>query len=66
MQIHLLENWNVQGMVLNSRDGMDEASIYTQTDIVEIKDNVKTEYTINPREYTISGKKYKQYQNKQS
>ena len=26
---------------LNSRDGMDEASIYAETDIIEIKDNVK-------------------------
>ena len=35
---------------------MDEASIYTETDIIEIKDNVKTQYTINPEEYGISGK----------
>ena len=34
---------------------MDEASIYAETDIVEIKDNVKTQYTINPKDYGISG-----------
>ena len=45
-----------KAIVLNSRDGMDEASIYTETDIIEIKDNVKTQYTINPKEYGIAGK----------
>ena len=38
----LMELGTSKALVLNSRDGMDEASIYAETDIVEIKDNVKT------------------------
>ena len=45
----LMELGTSKAIVLNSRDGMDEASIYTETDIIEIKDNVKTQYTINPK-----------------
>ena len=52
----LLELETSRAIVLNSRDGMDEASIYTQTDIIEIKAGKQTEYTIDPREYGISGK----------
>ena len=52
----LMELGTSKAIVLNSRDGMDEASIYTETDIIEIKDNVKTQYTINPKEYGIAGK----------
>ena len=52
----LMELGTSKALVLNSRDGMDEASIYAETDIVEIKDNVKTQYTINPKDYGISGK----------
>ena len=51
----LMELGTSRALVLNSRDGMDEASIYAETDIVEIKDNVKTQYTINPKDYGISG-----------
>ncbi|MEC7677463.1 MAG: anthranilate phosphoribosyltransferase, partial [Pseudomonadota bacterium] len=52
----LMELGTSKAIVLNSRDGMDEASIYAETDIIEIKDNVKTHYTINPKDYGITGK----------
>ena len=52
----LLELETSRAIVLTSRDGMDEASIYTQTDIIEINAGRQTEYTIDPREYGISGK----------
>ena len=52
----LMELGTSRAIILNSRDGMDEASIYAETDIIEIKDNFKTQYTINPKDYGISGK----------
>ena len=52
----LMQLGTSKAIVLNSRDGMDEASIYTETDIIEIKDRVKTQYTINPKDYGITGK----------
>ena len=52
----LMELGTSRAIVLNSRDGMDEASIYAATDIIEIKDNVKTQYTIDPKDYGITGK----------
>ena len=52
----LLELETSRAIVLTSRDGMDEASIYTQTDIIEINDGKQIEYTIDPKEYGISGK----------
>jgi anthranilate phosphoribosyltransferase len=45
----LMELGTSRAIILNSRDGMDEASIYAETDIIEIKDDVKTQYTINPK-----------------
>jgi len=52
----LLELETSRAIVLTSRDGMDEASIYTQTDIIEINAGKQIEYVIDPREYGISGK----------
>ena len=52
----LLELETSRAIVLTSRDGMDEASIYTQTDIIEINTGKQIKYTIDPREYGISGK----------
>ena len=52
----LLELETSRAIVLTSRDGMDEASIYTQTDVIEINAGKKIEYAIDPREYGISGK----------
>ena len=54
----LMELGTSKAIVLNSRDGMDEASIYTETDIIEIKDSIKTQYTINPKDYGITGKDF--------
>ncbi len=52
----LLELETSRAIVLTSRDGMDEASIYTQTDVIEINAGKQIEYAIDPREYGIAGK----------
>jgi anthranilate phosphoribosyltransferase len=51
----LLELGTKSALVLNSRDGMDEASIYDVTDVIEIKDNNIKRYTIDPIKYDLGG-----------
>ncbi len=52
----LLELGTTRALILNSRDGMDEASIYEKTDILEIKDRNIKSYSIDPKDYGITGK----------
>ena len=51
----LLKLGTSKAIILNSRDGLDEASIYAKTDILEIKDNQITSYCIDAHEYGIKG-----------
>tara|TARA_B100001109_G_C18780060_1_gene434925 strand:- start:6 stop:1022 length:1017 start_codon:yes stop_codon:yes gene_type:complete len=54
----LLKLGTSRALILNSRDGLDEASIYAKTDILEIKDNNIKSYSIDSREYGIEGKNF--------
>ena len=51
----LLKLGTNRAIILNSRDGLDEASIYAETDILEIKNNSIKSYSIDSREYGIKG-----------
>jgi anthranilate phosphoribosyltransferase len=51
----LLELGTKSALILNSRDGMDEASIYDITDVLEIKNNNITSFTIDPIKYELAG-----------
>lgn len=42
-------------IILNSRDGLDEASIYDITDVIEIRNNEVIEYSIDSKEYKLNG-----------
>ena len=52
----LLKLGTNRAIVLNSRDGLDEASIYAPTDILEIKNSNIESYSINSSEFGINGK----------
>jgi anthranilate phosphoribosyltransferase len=51
----LLELGTSRALIVNSRDGMDEASIYTETDVLEIKNNSIDSYSIDPKDFGIRG-----------
>tara|TARA_B100000900_G_scaffold400211_1_gene403590 strand:+ start:958 stop:1974 length:1017 start_codon:yes stop_codon:yes gene_type:complete len=51
----LLKLGTDRALILNSRDGLDEASIYAKTDILEIKNNSIKSYDIDSRDYGIRG-----------
>ena len=51
----LLKLGTNRAIILNSRDGLDEASIYAKTDILEINNNSIKSYSIDSREYGIKG-----------
>jgi len=51
----LLELGTSRALILNSRDGLDEASIYDKTDVLEIKNNKIDSYVIDPKNYGIKG-----------
>lgn len=51
----LLKLGTNRAIILNSRDGLDEASIYAKTDILEINNNSIKSYSIDSREYDIKG-----------
>jgi anthranilate phosphoribosyltransferase len=51
----LLELGTSRALIINSRDGMDEASIYTETDVLEIKNNSISSYSIDPKDFGIIG-----------
>ena len=51
----LLELGTSRALIINSRDGMDEASIYSETDVLEIKNNSIDSYSINPKDFGIRG-----------
>ena len=50
----LVELGTDRALILNSRDGMDEASIYTETDVIEIIGSKKTNYSIDPKKHNIT------------
>ena len=54
----LLKLGTSRAIILNSRDGLDEASIYDKTDILEIKNNSIESYTIDSSDYGIRGKNF--------
>jgi anthranilate phosphoribosyltransferase len=51
----LLELGTTRALIVNSRDGLDEASIYAKTDILEIKNNNIESYSIDAKDYGING-----------
>ena len=51
----LLELGTTRALIVNSRDGLDEASIYAKTDILEIKNNKIENYSIDAKDYGING-----------
>ena len=51
----LLELGTSRALIINSRDGMDEASIYSETDVLEIKNNSIDSYSIDPKDFGIRG-----------
>ena len=51
----LLELGTTRALIVNSRDGLDEASIYAKTDILEIKNNKIDSYSIDAKDYGING-----------
>ncbi len=51
----LLKLGTNRALILNSRDGLDEASIYAKTDILEIKNNNIQSYSIDSCDYGIKG-----------
>ena len=55
----LLKLGTRRAILVNSKDGLDEASIYDLTYVTEIKDNKIAEYTINPDDYHLKGKELK-------
>ncbi len=54
----LLKLGTDRALILNSRDGLDEASIYAKTDILEINNNSIKSYSIDSCEYGIKGKDF--------
>ena len=54
----LLKLGTDRALILNSRDGLDEASIYAKTDILEIKNNSITSYSIDSCDYGIKGENF--------
>ena len=45
----LKENGVVHAYIVHSDDGMDEISPFEKTNVVELKDNIITEFSINPK-----------------
>ncbi len=45
--------------IVNSKDGLDEISPYSETNIIQLKDKKITEITINPKELNIKADKFK-------
>ncbi len=54
----LLKLGTNRALILNSRDGLDEASIYAKTDIIEINNDSIKSYSIDSSDYGISGKNF--------
>ncbi|MBO66792.1 MAG: anthranilate phosphoribosyltransferase [Acidiferrobacteraceae bacterium] len=44
---------SIHTLVVHSRDGLDEISIAAETDIVELRNNVITSYTVRPQDFDI-------------
>ena len=44
--------------IVNSEDGLDEISPYTKTNVVQLKDNKISEFTIDPRELNIKADRF--------
>ena len=44
--------------IVNSKDGLDEISPYTQTNVIQLKDNKISEIIINPKELDINVEKF--------
>ena len=50
----LKENSVVHAYIVHSEDGMDEISPFAKTNIVELKDNIINEFTIDPKDLGIN------------
>jgi len=44
--------------IVNSEDGLDEISPYAKTNVVQLKDNKVSEFSIDPRELNINAEKF--------
>ena len=54
-----LKNLNIKyAWIVNSEDGLDEISPYAKTNIVQLKDNIISEITINPKELNVNADKF--------
>ena len=52
----LKENSVVHAYIVHSEDGMDEISPFAKTNIVELKDNIINEFTIDPKDLGINSR----------
>jgi len=54
-----LNNLNIKfAWIVNSEDGLDEISPYAKTNVIQLKDNIISEITIDPKELNISANKF--------
>ena len=54
-----LKNLNIKfAWIVNSEDGLDEISPYAKTNIVQLKNNEISEFTINPDELNVNADKF--------
>ena len=44
--------------IVNSEDGLDEISPFAKTNVIQLKDNVISEITIDPKELNVNAKKF--------
>ena len=52
----LKENGVVHAFIVHSEDGMDEISPFAKTNVVELKNAMIKEFTIDPKTLEIDGK----------
>ncbi len=54
-----LKNLDIKfAWIVNSEDGLDEISPYAKTSVVQLKDNIISEITINPKELNVNAEKF--------
>jgi len=54
-----LNNINIKfAWIVNSEDGLDEISPYAKTNVVQLKNNIISEITINPKELNVNAEKF--------
>jgi len=54
-----LKNLDIKfAWIVNSEDGLDEISPYAKTSVIQLKDNIISEITINPKELNVNAEKF--------